>query len=497
MYVNGPSKSKDALKLILPVQLDIPLHMFYFLCFMKILLVMPDAHMHKLRIGRFVRSMREAPLTLTTLAALIPPDPEIHIKLVDGSIDPIPLDYPADLVGISVITGCAPAAYKLADHYRSRGVPVVLGGVHVTILPGEAAPHADCLVLGRAEQTWPLVIADFKRGRLRRVYREPPPEGEALPAVPAPRTDLQRRSGYMVADTIQATRGCRRTCDFCTVPVVWPKYLKRPVGDVIRDIRQAPGRIIAFNDVSLVEDVDYATELFTAMIPLKKKWGGLVTADFMRYPGLVDLMARSGCVYLLLGFESTDKSSLTQIHKGFNKPVNYREIVRELHARSISVQGCFVFGFDQDDRSIFRKTVDEVLDLKIDIPRYSLYTPYPGTILFKRLMKEGRILSFNWNDYDTMHVVIRPALMSPAELYDGFKWAYKETFRLRHIVRRLSKPTINSGINFVGNLAYRIFVRRLYHDPRFASPYSVLAPGTPPPDEHWSFPEQEPAPCRA
>jgi radical SAM superfamily enzyme YgiQ (UPF0313 family) len=246
-----------------------------------------------------------------------------------------------------------------------------------------------------------------------------------------------------------------------------------------------------------VEDVDYATELFTAMIPLKKKWGGLVTADFMRYPGLVDLMARSGCVYLLLGFESTDKSSLTQIHKGFNKPVNYREIVRELHARSISVQGCFVFGFDQDDRSIFRKTVDEVLDLKIDIPRYSLYTPYPGTILFKRLMKEGRILSFNWNDYDTMHVVIRPALMSPAELYDGFKWAYKETFRLRHIVRRLSKPTINSGINFVGNLAYRIFVRRLYHDPRFASPYSVLAPGTPPPDEHWSFPEQEPAPCRA
>jgi hypothetical protein len=112
-------------------------------------------------------------------------------------------------------------------------------------------------------------------------------------------------------------------------------------------------------------------------------------------------------------------------------------------------------------------------------------------------MKEGRILSFNWNDYDTMHVVIRPALMSPAELYDGFKWAYKETFRLRHIVRRLSKPTINSGINFVGNLAYRIFVRRLYHDPRFASPYSVLAPGTPPPDEHWSFPEQEPAPCRA
>lgn len=462
---------------------------------MKILLIMPDAHMHTLRIGRFVRSMREAPLTLTTLAALAPRDPEIDIKLVDGTIDSVPLDYPADLVGISVITGCAPAAYAMADHYRARRIPVVLGGVHVTILPGEAAPHADSLVLGRAEQTWPRVIEDFKRGCLRRVYREPAPCGDTLPSVPPPRLDLQRRSGYMVPDTIQASRGCRRTCDFCTVPVVWPKYLKRPVGDVIRDIRQARGRVIAFNDVSLVEDVDYATELFTAMIPLKKKWGGLVTADFMRHPGLVDLMARSGCVYLLLGFESTDKASLSQIYKGFNKPVNYRETVQCLHAHSISVQGCFVFGFDQDDRSIFRRTVDEVLDLKIDIPRYSLYTPYPGTILFKRLMKEGRIVSFNWNDYDTMHVVIQPAQMTPHELYDGFKWAYKETFRMRHIVRRLSKPTINTPINFVGNLAYRIFVRRLYHEPRFAQPYSIHDPGTPPPDGHWILPEPEAVPC--
>jgi radical SAM superfamily enzyme YgiQ (UPF0313 family) len=463
---------------------------------MRILLVMPDAHMHKLRIGRFVRSMREAPLTLTTLASLIPPDPDIDIKLVDGSIDRVPLDYPADLVGISVITGCAPAAYRLADHYRARGVPVVLGGVHVTILPGEAAPHADCLVLGRAEQSWPRLIADFRRGRLQPVYREPALEDDTL-LVPPPRQDLQRRSGYMVPNTIQATRGCKRTCDFCTVPVVWPKYLKRPVGDVIRDIRQVKGRVIAFNDVSLVEDVDYATELFTAMIPLKKKWGGLVTADFMRHPGLVDLMRRSGCVYLLLGFESTDRASLSQIYKGFNKPVNYREIVNELHAHSISVQGCFVFGFDQDDRSVFRRTVDEVLDMKIDIPRYSLYTPYPGTLLFKRLMKEGRIISFNWNDYDTMHVVIRPAQMSPDELYDGFKWAYKETFRLRHILRRMGKPSLNTGINFVGNLAYRIFVKRLYHEPRFATPYSVHEPGSPPPDSHWSLPDAEAAPCRA
>ena len=453
---------------------------------MKILLIMPDAHMHKLRIGRFVRSMREAPLTLTTLAALIPAESDIHVKVVDGSVEEIPLNYQADLVGISVITGCAPMAYQLADHFRARGVPVVLGGVHVSILPGEAVRHADSLVIGRGESAWPQLLADFRRGQLKRIYREPEIVGDQLENVPAPRRDLQRRSAYMAPDTVQATRGCRRTCDFCTVPVVWPKYLKRPVADVIRDVRAAPGRIIAFNDVSLVDDAEYAAELFTAMIPLKKTWGGLVTTDIVKNPALLDLMARSGCAYLLLGFESMNQSSLSQIYKGFNKAHPYRDVVANLHARNISVQGCFVFGFDQDDQTVFRTTVEQVLELKIDIPRYSLYTPYPGTLLFKRLMNEGRIISFNWNDYDTMHVVIRPIHMTPDELYAGFKWAYKESFRLNQILARVARPRINAAINFVGSLAYRIFVKRLYNEPRYATPYSVMDPGTAPRDEDWA-----------
>src|ERR1035438_9828062 len=163
---------------------------------MRILLIMPDAHMHKLQVGPFVRSMREAPLTLTTLAALVPDDPDIEVKLVDGSVDRIPLDYPADLVGISVITGCAPSAYAMAAHYRQRGIPVVLGGVHVSVLPGEAMAHADSIVVGRAEAAWPLLLADFRRGCMKRVYREPPLPDDVLADVPAPRRDLQRRSGY-------------------------------------------------------------------------------------------------------------------------------------------------------------------------------------------------------------------------------------------------------------------------------------------------------------
>jgi radical SAM superfamily enzyme YgiQ (UPF0313 family) len=456
---------------------------------MRILLIMPDAHMHKLRIGPFVRSMREAPLTLTTLAAMVPPG--IEVKLVDGSVDPVPMNEPADLVGISVITGCARPAYALADHFRRRGIPVVLGGVHVTILPGEAIQHADSIVIGRGEGVWPRLIEDFRRGKLQPVYRELPLSGHVLPGVPPPRRDLQRSSGYMLPNAVQATRGCKRTCDFCTVNAVWPRYLKRPVADVVRDIRNIPGRRFGFNDVSLIDDAEYARELFTAIAPLRKRWGGLVTADSLQDTELLDLMARSGCVYLLVGFESGNQAALLDIRKNFNKTLRYRDLVHSLHRRGITVQGCFVFGFDHDDASVFESTVQLVQDLGVDIPRYSLYTPYPGTPLFDRLLAENRILSFNWNDYDTMHVVIQPALMTPEELYGGFKWAYKETFRVGRILQRVNRPDIRCAINFVGNLAYRIFVHRLYTEPRFATPYSVLAPGAPPSPSHWRAPREK------
>lgn len=454
---------------------------------MKIMMIMPDAHMHKLRIGAYVRSMREAPLTLTTLAGLTT-DADITLKLVDESVDRVPLDDSADLVAISVITGCAPRAYALADHFRGRGIPVVLGGVHVSILPGEAKQHADAVVIGMAECSWPRLLADFRAGNLHPVYADAYPDDGWLTGVPLPRRDLQRHSGYMAPNTVQATRGCKRVCDFCSVPVMWPKYVRRPVGDVIRDIEHISGNIIAFNDVSLVDDVEYAKELFTAMIPLKKRWGGLATTEVVKDPELLDVMRRSGCVYLLLGFESVNQSTLVQIRKGFNKSDNYAEVMATLHGHGISVQGCFVFGFDHDDATVFASTVERVNELKVDIPRYSLYTPYPGTVLFRRLLEEGRILSFNWEDYDTMHVVIQPAQMTPAELYDGFKWAYKETFKAGSALRRVTGLGLrpNAVVNYIGNLCYRIFVKRLYHEPRYATPYSIDDPRSLPDAGLWA-----------
>ncbi len=439
-------------------------------CGMKILLIMADANMHKYRLGSFVRSAREAPLTLTTLAALTGDDPDIEYRLVDESVDAVPLDYPADLVGISVLTGTAKRCYALADHFRSKGIPVVLGGTHVAMMPEEARTYADSIVIGMADATWPALIADVRDGKLAREYRETPTMDGYTPSIPTPRWDLQRHSGYMMPYVVQATRGCMHVCDFCAVPVVWKKFQRRPIADVIRDIKAIPSRRFVINDVSPTDDVEYAKELFRAMIPLKKKWGGLATSKVTDDPELFDLLVKSGCQFLLIGLESVSQDALNSIHKRFNKTDNYSELMRRLHQAGIVVQGTFIFGFDHDGPDVFAQTVERVEELRVDIPRYSFYTPFPGTRLFQRLQAESRILSYDWSLYDTMHVVMRPAKMTPVELYEGFRWAYRETFGMRSIWRRTREAGTRFPIAFFGNLAYKLFVHRLYMSRAFEMP---------------------------
>lgn len=428
---------------------------------MKLLLLLPGGQPHKLQLGPWARSFREAPLTLTTLAALVPHELRAALRLVDGSIEPIPRGERFDLVGISCMTGTAHRAYELADHYRAQGSKVVLGGVHVTLRPDEARPHADVIVRGFAEQTWPKLLRDFAAGRLQAEYHAPAAD---LRGLPIPRRDLQRSWGYMMPHTVFATRGCRSACDFCSVPAAGFGWQTRPVSEVIDEIRRLPGRRFAFNDVSLNEDRDYARELFSALVPLKKLWGGLVTTRIAEDEELLDLMTASGCVFLLLGFESVGQRNLDHMGKRFNRAANYRQVADALHTRGIIIQGCFIFGLDDDTPSVFDETIAAVDDLRIDIPRYALYTPYPGTRAFERLHSEGRLLHEWWPHYDTQHVVIRPQQMTPEELDAGFIRAYRETFGLKSIWRRTAGAR-QFAIAFVGNLAYRRYVGRLQREP--------------------------------
>jgi radical SAM superfamily enzyme YgiQ (UPF0313 family) len=424
----------------------------------KLLILLPDGRIHKLKLGPFVRSFREAPLTATSLAALVPEELNFDIRIVDESIDPVPVNEHFDLVAISCLTGTVVRGYSFADHFRSKGIPVVLGGVHVTLMPEEAALHADAIVTGFAETAWPKLLFDFVQGNMLPRYHQDEPQ---FYNIPAPRRDLQRTSGYMVPNVVSATRGCKGVCDFCSVSAAHFGWHTRPIGEVIDEVRNLPSSRFVFNDVSMGEDMDYFKELMTAMIPLKKKWGGLVSTKVFRDPEILPLMKKSGCIYLLLGFESLNNTSLQNISKGFNKFEEYKFIIDSMRQNNIVLMACFIFGFDEDDKHIFQRTVDFVNEYRVDIPRYAIFTPYPKTEAFDKLEREGRLLHKHWQHYDTQHVVFRPMQMTPEELDSGFIWAYKKTFTAASSLRR----TINTGKNFPltfgGNLAYNIYIKRL------------------------------------
>lgn len=449
---------------------------------MKILMIMPDAKIHRLDLGFHKMSFREAPLTLTTLAALVPPELNAHIRLVDESIDPQDwntfLDY--DLICISAMTGTSVGAFKIADFFRGKGVKVVIGGVHVTMMPDQARPHADAIMIGYGERIWPILLKDFVRGEMKSEYIELGLTEELMVDLPTPRRDLQKKFGYAMPNTVMATRGCGHYCDFCSVPVICQGYHKRPIEDIVREVRLLKGRRFTFNDVNLLDDIEWSKKLLEALIPLKKIWGGLATFEMYKNKEIMDLLRKSGCRYLLVGIESITQAALTKIAKGFNQVENYREGMKVFHDHGILIQGCFVFGLDHDTPEVFKETVDWVNDLKIDIPRYAIMTPYPGTRVYDQLEREGRLLSKDFELYDTQHVVFQPKGMSPDELYRGFKWAYKETFKLDSIVKRTARASRDFPIAFVGNLAYRIYVKRLYGEDTYDRPefYTGLSEGT-------------------
>ena len=243
------------------------------------------------------------------------------------------------------------------------------------------------------------------------------PTGRRLEGVPIARRDLLKKKRYATVNSIEATRGCPHKCDFCAVPAAWANiYAHRPIEEVIAELRTFEGRHALFIDLSPVEDVHYAKALYRAMIPLRMRWVGLATTRIAEDAELLDLAAQSGCRGLLIGFESISQATLEETHKGFHKAQNYGEVVKRLHDHGIGIQGCFVFGFDNDDESVFERTVEFVDKVKIDLPRYAVMTPFPGTGYFRRLEAEGRLLHKNWSLYDVEHVVFQPEADEPGAL---------------------------------------------------------------------------------
>ena len=428
---------------------------------MKIILLSPKGPLYRHRGGIFKKNLRYAPLTLTTLAALIPEELNASVEILDEGIEDVDIEcLQADLLGITATTGNSLRAYELADRLRARGIPVVMGGPHVTLVPDDAQPHVDSVVVGYAEDTWPELLRDFASGQMKPRYVMSP--NLNLAGRPFPKRELVKKHSYITTHVFETQRSCIHYCDFCVAPVAWGnKPFYKPVEDVIADIKQHYDRRIIFIDLNLINDTDYAARLFEALIPLKVDWFGLTTTLLNRNKELLKLAARSGCSGLLMGFESINRDNQKLMKKGFNTPAEYRAITDELHQYGITLMACFTFGLDHDTTDVFMETARFAVEASIDLPRYAIVTPFPGTALYQRLDAEGRIITRNWDLYDAQHVVFQPKLMSPAQLYEGHEKAWKYTYSISNMARRFLGSRIQVPVWWVTNIGYRFYANHL------------------------------------
>jgi radical SAM superfamily enzyme YgiQ (UPF0313 family) len=374
------------------------------------------------------------PLGLATLAGYLAPDDEAVIE--DEHVAPLRYGDTPDLVAIQVYITNARRAYLLADHYRARGSFVVLGGLHVTALPDEAAPHADAIFLGPGEQTFPRFLEDFRAGRPAKRYVST--SGRTLERVPPIRRDLISRRRYLVPNSIVVTRGCPQHCDFCYKDAFFEggrSFYTQRVDDALAEISRLPGRHLYFLDDHLLGDVRFASALFEGMRGMKRLFQGAATVDSILRGDLIERAAEAGLRSIFVGFETLTPGNLARSNKRQNLGRDYAAVTNRLHALGIMINGSFVFGMDDDDEDVFRRTVDWAIEHGVTTATFHIQTPYPGTRLFARMEADNRITTRDWDRYDTRQVVYRPARLTPEALKTGYDWAYREFYRWPSIAR--------------------------------------------------------------
>lgn len=373
------------------------------------------------------------PLNLALVAAYTPRHHQV--ELVDEHVGELNLDCNPDLVGITVMTAFAPRAYQLADHFRARGIPVVLGGMHPSALPEEALRHADAVVVGEMEKIWAKVIDHVEQGRLKGVYRSE--DYYDLQEMLFPRRELWRAEDYLVPQTVQTTRGCPFSCSFCAVSNFFGRtYRFRPVTEVIKEVKSLPGKIISFVDDNIAGNFQYAKELFRQLKPVKKYWFSQASLNIAADEELLRLAADSGCLGLFIGLESISQENLKSIGKKINL-VDIKQAVKKIQRHGIGIEGAFIFGLEHDDDSVFERTLNFAEELKLEGAQFGVLTPFPGTKLYQELDSAGRIFDRNWAHYTVNRVVFKPLQMSAQRLQEGLDWAWRKFFSYPSIFKRV------------------------------------------------------------
>lgn len=413
---------------------------------MKVLLVNPSNVFNGYHVPKLIRHIPfvkrhlnfEAtslfpPLNLALLAAYTPDD--VQVQIVDGCIEDVNVDGGADLVGITSLTGNAPIAYDLARRFRAQGSKVVMGGNHPTVLPDEALRYCDAVVVGEADEVWPVVLDDVRRGQLKRLYQ--PARLPPMDHHPLPRWDLLRQQRYLVPYTIQTSRGCPFDCPFCSVSAInGQRFRIRPIEDVLREIEASRAKKIFFVDDIINGHPRHARELMEAMIPLKIAWGAQATINIAEDRDMLRLAAASGCKFLFIGLESFLSAEFRKL--GCNAaPEKMLAAIRRIRDHGIALWGSFIVGLETDSVATVQKTVELAIEARLDFAQFSLMTPLPGTRLRQDLLAENRIVDHDWAHYTYGNLVFEPARMTTREIKQVYRDAWRTFYRLGSIYRRL------------------------------------------------------------
>lgn len=421
-------------------------------------------------------------LNLPYLAAVTPPDYEIEI--IDEEYEEINFDAKAWLVALTAQTPVAPRAYEVAKAFKERGITTVMGGVHASTLPEEALRHVDAVIVGEGEFIWPQVLADLENGTLKPVYRS----GAEYPlqGLPRPRRDLLNHRFYIPLTMMETTRGCPHRCDFCSVSRFFGhRYRTRPLEEVSSELRAdfRPGlryrinrllarmgfdlpyfierRLVYFIDSNFAADQEYSRKLMDILEEIDVLWWAHTTVDIARDEDFLKQMNRSGCIAVNIGFESLSKENLKAMNKSFAGSFDYTKAIERIHAHGMGIMGTFVVGFDDEDDSIFEKIYRFILENQLDWALVFIRTPYPGTSLFEEMESSGRLLTRDWEKYDTLNCVFAPMGMTVEELEKGLRAVWKKTFSLRSMYQRiLRSPRVHPMFYFSMNLQFYQMVRR-------------------------------------
>jgi radical SAM superfamily enzyme YgiQ (UPF0313 family) len=402
---------------------------------MKIKLIAPHEHREDALSSPFKLQRVNLPL----LAALTPPGHTITI--VEEAFSPDDIDQDVDLVGITVLTEFALRAYHIADTYRQKGVKVVMGGIHPTVLPDEALVHADAVVVGEAEGVWPRLVSEVASGQMQRIYRAG--KMTNLQGLPNPRRDLlpgTKYQGYTrIPIGVETSRGCPNDCEFCCIgQTLGQQYRVRPVQEVIAEIESIDSPHLFFVDDALGLNRKVAKEFFTQMIPLRRRWLAQGTVSLAEDLELLGLMRRSGCLGLLIGFESVQKATQNEVMKIKNLRIDFYEAMRRFHGEGFGILGSFVFGFDYENKDVFEQTLAFIMRCRMDVVQLRVLTPYPGTRLYKRLLSEERLFVRDWwlRGYPPDTLLFQPKGMTADELISGYARLNRQAYSLGAIMKR-------------------------------------------------------------